>query len=51
MSKRKEHFRSSFKDYLVEEGIPEETSATAVKSVPAGQLEQAMEKSRLESGH
>lgn len=38
---------SSFEDFLKEEGVLEETNATAVKRVLAWQLEQAMEKGQI----
>jgi len=38
---------SSFDDFLKEEGVYEETTATAVKRVLAWQLTEAMEKQRM----
>ncbi len=42
MTKKKGQIGSSFEDFLKEEGLYEETRATAVKRVLAWQLEQAM---------
>lgn len=42
MGKRNPHVGSSFEDYLREQGTLEETTASAIKSVLAWQLEQAM---------
>jgi len=42
VGKRNPHVGSSFEDYLREQGTLEETTASAIKSVLAWQLEQAM---------
>ncbi len=47
MTKTKGHVGSSFEDFLKEEGVFEETTATAVKRVLAWQLEQAMAEKQM----
>lgn len=47
MTKSKGRIGSSFEDYLKEEGVYEETTAIAIKSVLAWQLEQAMAKEQI----
>ena len=46
-SKKKRRVRSTFEDYLKEQGTLEETTAIAVKRVLAWQLEQAMMKRQI----
>ena len=47
MIQDKEHIGSDFEDYLVEEGVLEETTAVAVKRVLAFQIAQAMKEKRI----
>ena len=47
MGKKNPHLGSSFEDYLREQGVLEKTTATAIKSVLAWQLEQAMAKKHM----
>lgn len=48
MAKKKNpHRGSKFEDYLAEEGLLEETTATAMKRVLAWQIAQAMKKQRV----
>ena len=44
---KKSHIGSNFDDFLNEEGILEEVSATALKRVIAWQIEQAMKKQKV----
>ncbi len=45
--KRNPHLGSKFEDYLAEEGLLEEVTATAMKRVLAWQIAQAMKKQRV----
>lgn len=48
MAKNKNpHLGSKFNDFLAEEGLLEEVTATAIKRVLAWQIEQAMKKQRI----
>ena len=47
MKFKKKHLGSSFESWLADEGILEETTNSAVKSVLAWQLTQAMKKKKL----
>ena len=47
MKKKMPHLGSSFDDFLKEEGIYEEVTATAMKRVLAWQIAQAMKKQRV----
>ncbi|HEX4293084.1 MAG TPA: hypothetical protein VHZ29_03025 [Rhizomicrobium sp.] len=47
MTKKNPHLGSKFDDFLAEEGLLEEVTATAMKRVLAWQIAQAMKKQRV----
>jgi len=47
MTKRNKHIGSSLNDFLKEEGVLEETRASALKDAVAWQVQQAMEKEKI----
>lgn len=47
VKKKNPHLGSKFDDFLAEEGLLEEVTATAMKRVLAWQIEQAMKKQRI----
>lgn len=47
MKRKNPHIGSSLDEFLAEEGILEETRATAIKEVLAWQVERAMEKEKI----